>query len=522
MKTIATYSVHGEAFKTLLEAALRASGLTGSAPFSGGCSESFFDTFDWRLYKEGLQCRRRGEAFELSRLDGEGKPLSAKPRRPAHAKFAKDFPQGPFREALAGICQLRALIEVCSVRRSFVETKLLDASEKTVAKVRYERVFADGEERGELVSFLSVVAMKGYREEAEALCRELDARGLPRLFADHDELRLALGASGRSPDDYSSSFQAPVKRGMSCREAASSILLKLMETMSRNVGGVVNDTDVEFLHDFRVASRRIRSAVSQIKGVFPEEDALRMKRDFASIGKLTNKLRDLDVLLLARQDCEEAVPEELRPGLASFFKSLEARRAAEFAKLSAELSAPGRAKTLRRWIEYLESSASLPRQANSSRQVERLAGLFILKRLKRVLKSADRLDERSPDVEMHALRIECKKLRYLLEFFGPLFESRGVDKLLGRLKRLQDFLGGLNDLSVQQRFLSESLSRLPLKDQGSILPAAALGALIAKLYESRRKLKGSFSKVFDKFLDSEEFGELQTVFKSKSKDRGSE
>lgn len=514
MKTLAAYSVHGEAFKPLLEEALKSAGLSGFAPLSGSLREVFLDTFDWRLYKEGLQCRRKGDdVFELSRLDCEGRSMTAKPLRPAHTKFAKDFPHGAFRNALSDICHLRALIEVCSITRVYTESKLVDLSGKPVARIRHERVSSEGESGGELLSVLYIAPMKDCADEAEALCRELDARGLARLQATHDELRMALGAAGRSPDDYSSSFAAPVGLGMTCREAAAAILLKLIATMSRNVGGVLDDTDVEFLHDFRVASRRIRSAVSQIKHVFPEADAARMKRDFTAIGKRTNKLRDLDVLLMSRADCEDSIPEELRPGLESFFEEIEAHRRDEFSKLVSSLMSTRRSKTLKRWTEYLKTSSSLPRQANSDKPVEQLAGRFILKRLKRVLKSADRLDERSPDAEMHALRIECKKLRYLLEFFGPLFDSKGVGRLVGRLKRLQDFLGGLNDISVQSRFLSESLSRLSMKTSSSTIPAAALGALIARLYDRRRKLKGSFSKVFDKFLDSSEFEALEAVFK---------
>jgi CHAD domain-containing protein len=271
---------------------------------------------------------------------------------------------------------------------------------------------------------------------------------------------------------------------------------------------------VEFLHGFRVASRRIRAAVAQMKKVYPEADALRLKRDFANIGRLTNKLRDLDVLLMARAEYEEAVPVELRPGLASFFHELEGRRALEFARLAEALKSPKHAKTLSYWREYLKNAEKLPARPNSGKAVETLAGAFISKRLKRVRKAAEALDERSPDAEMHKLRIECKKLRYLFEFFGPLFDAKGVERVVGRLKRLQDFLGGLNDLSVQQSFLTESLAQMPIKGKDSIMAAAALGALVARLCEARQKLKGSFSKVFDKFLDSEEYAELKLLFKA--------
>ena len=42
-----------------------------------------------------------------------------------------------------------------------------------------------------------------------------------------------------------------------------------LQTLRINEDGVRKDLDSEFLHDFRVAVRRTRSALSQIKGVFP-------------------------------------------------------------------------------------------------------------------------------------------------------------------------------------------------------------------------------------------------------------
>jgi len=517
MRLLARYSIHGDKWRPLAEAALKAAKLKPSQESQSSVRELYYDTFDWRLFKEGLHCRRKGDVFELSSVDGSGPHLHARPRRPSRARFAKDFPQGKFRDSLEEICEIRALIEVCSVVRKAAEFKILDSHDKTIGKIRIERIRADGESSEELLSLLELHQLKGYEEEIAPLKEALDAGGLPPLGSGHSVLSLALGAAGRTPDDYSSSFEPPVFRGMSCRAAAVAILSKLMETMGRNLGGVVNDTDMEFLHDYRVSIRRIRSALSQIKGVFPDSDVLRFKRDFGHIGRLTNRLRDLDVLLLSRQDCEDSVPEELRPGLRAFFASLDGFRSAEFKRLSSELSAQTRFKTVKRWQDYLDSAKKLPPMRNSEITVESLAGSFILKRLKRVLKAADKLDEDSPDSEMHSLRIECKKLRYLLEFFGPLYESRGVSKIVGRLKGIQDFLGGLNDLSVQQRLLASSLSTLPRKGSKSILAAAALGALIAKLCERREKLKRNFSKVFSKFLDSSEFDELAKSFASKGR-----
>ena len=60
------------------------------------------------------------------------------------------------------------------------------------------------------------------------------------------------------------------------------------------------------------------------------------------------------------------------------------------------------------------------------------------------------IDDDSPDEALHRLRIDAKKLRYLLEFFRALYPPKEIGAVVGALKSLQDNLGDFNDLSVQQ------------------------------------------------------------------------
>ena len=62
------------------------------------------------------------------------------------------------------------------------------------------------------------------------------------------------------------------------------------------------------------------------------------------------------------------------------------------------------------------------------------------------------------DSDVHQLRIECKKLRYLLEYFTPLYVPNqghlGIQHRANvkQLKQLQDRLGAFNDTSNQLDF----------------------------------------------------------------------
>jgi CHAD domain-containing protein len=84
---------------------------------------------------------------------------------------------------------------------------------------------------------------------------------------------------------------------------------------------------------------------------------------------------------------------------------------------------------------------------------------FARKRLdrleRRVLETGSDLDGNGP-MQLHQLRIECKKLRYATEFFSPVIP--GLDDFIGQLKGLQDLLGVLNDVSVMSGLLDDLLA----------------------------------------------------------------
>ena len=69
-----------------------------------------------------------------------------------------------------------------------------------------------------------------------------------------------------------------------------------------NEPGVRANLDTEFLHDFRVAIRRTRSLLRQIRHVIPLDVGRYFSTGFSWVGRLTGPLRDLDVLILALRE----------------------------------------------------------------------------------------------------------------------------------------------------------------------------------------------------------------------------
>ncbi len=78
-----------------------------------------------------------------------------------------------------------------------------------------------------------------------------------------------------------------------------------------------------------------------------------------------------------------------------------------------------------------------------------------LKILKRALRQGKALTDDSPASAVHELRITCKKLRYMMEFFKSLYPAAEIDELTGALKELQDNLGDFQDYEVHRVELYE-------------------------------------------------------------------
>ena len=245
--------------------------------------------------------------------------------------------------------------------------------------------------------------------------------------------------------------------------------------------------DTEFLHDFRVSLRKLRSVTGQVKGIFPEALTNVWKNKIGEICRRTNALRDYDVYILSRKRLEGMLPIELRAGLETFFQNLENERHIEARKVADFLSS----ETYKNQISTLQdawgSASSIEPAPNSARPIREVAAERILKRFRRIRQASKRITTETPDPMIHSVRIDCKKMRYLLECFGHLFPPESVDPLARQLAKLQNVLGRFNDTSLQQKYLLQEAARH--LESGESRLTLTLGGLIGSLHHEHSALR---------------------------------
>jgi CHAD domain-containing protein len=236
--------------------------------------------------------------------------------------------------------------------------------------------------------------------------------------------------------------------------------------------------------------------------------------EFAEVGRSTNRLRDLDVYLLSADRYRAMLSEDLASALDPLFDELAAERKREHASVVRILSGSRYRDLVKNWKKTLDEFGSPPFDAKrAGAPVDEVAERMIVRRYKRVMAAGGRIDDRSPDTDLHRLRISCKKLRYLLEFFASLYPPDNIGQLIKQLKKLQDNLGEFNDLSVQQAELRSFLGKPSARR--STVTSAAIGALIAKLENRHREVRREFADVFRVFAAPDNVDRFRKLFHTK-------
>lgn len=474
---------------------------------------AYLDTFDWRLYNNSRALTLAGKTLTLIVLDGDGESVQVEvDRRPV---FAADLPAGRLRTQIQPVLGVRALLvraEACALTSVF---RVLNGDQKTVCRLAVDAVTM---QPGNNVTddLIQLLPVRGYDRELAEIAARLVVNGSVAL-SPRDMYLAAMQAAGLQPGAYQPKPVVRLDPAMRADKAMKALLRAELEVIQTNEPYISQDIDTEFLHDYRVALRRARSALAEVKGVFSADTTRRLRTDLQVANRFSNELRDLDVYLLSEDRYRSMLPGQLRDGIAPLFDHLRSRRAAALAALSQALVSPQYRLVMDGWASFLNEP--IPRRAGSSigtRPILEIANQRIYRQVRQVLKSGRVITPESPDEKLHALRIECKKLRYLMELFAGLYEPRAISGLVKQLRILQDNLGDFNDLSVQEAYLMRTASEMAARRIPTPDTLMAIGALVAALDAERAEVRADFAETFAAFAARDNRQRFKQVFGSMS------
>lgn len=273
-------------------------------------------------------------------------------------------------------------------------------------------------------------------------------------------------------------------------------------------GDICSDRNVEALHSYRVALRRIRSVLSLCTGAFDPAQTAELKTRMKALMVPTGPLRDLDVWLLAEPECRAMVAKKHRAGLALVFQTLRGERATALAQLQSHLRSPVYLAEITALSEVFAEGGTAQPGPRGAEPAAALGRALIHARFLKTCKRAKGLSAKTPDAEVHALRIACKRLRYLLEVFSETLPPAPHKSLVARMKALQTALGVFNDASVQSAALGEILQAHPTLGRAEV---QSIKALRKALQQSQIRARAEVSHQLGKLLGAKTQALVQTL-----------
>ncbi len=307
-----------------------------------------------------------------------------------------------------------------------------------------------------------------------------------------------LGAPGL-PAGCSATFPAV--------QALDFIVSHLADVILHHAPGAIDGIDPEPVHQMRVAMRRLRSALQLLGRAADRPDLPDVKAGLKSLAHRLGPARDWDVFTRGTlRAAIAAFPDE--PALGPLAGAAQRRRDSAYAALASFLEGPafrqlgvslallcpgpaegeppegepaisgppGDEPSKAEPSALREASPSGPDGAPDGAapdapaapgtaspapaghpartDLKAFAAEALGKRRKRLRAAGRTIHELRAD-ELHAIRLDAKRLRYVAEFFAPLYPGHAPRRFVRRLAALQEQLGLLNDGAAIDALLGE-------------------------------------------------------------------
>ena len=483
--------------------------------------DTYLDTFDWALMKKKLSLRYRtanGEA--MFTMKGMG-TIEAGIAKRMEREIALDRPVDDPADVAAK--RLRDLVgEIIYPRQ------LLEHIQVRTDRRRY-RVSSPEGAKIELAFDTSSFSLRGlHKPKRTGKLHELEGElldgpvtalsALASLFAQTfsfapstaSKLEVAIERfkvsipSKKLPEEYAVCLDD--RLDLAVRKILSYQLGRFREQLP----GLQQDLDTEFVHQARVATRRMRSALRLFRDAVPQATGAYLAGELQWLGGVLGAVRDLDVFLLNLSLFKDRLLRFPARKRKVFENWIVRHRRAPFTALGEALASARFINLERRLIRFLDGPLpQRPRAPLAVKQVGEVAPAIIKEKFDAVLAQGAKVLENPKIKQFHLLRIEMKKLRYACEFMAPAYGG-AFDPFIDRTVDIQDCLGEIQDTVFTRAFIDYLFAAWKDKLIGPAL-VFILGEICQLQGEIALDRQGRFGKIWERFAAEETLEQLREI-----------
>jgi len=312
-----------------------------------------------------------------------------------------------------------------------------------------------------------------------------------------DRGALALEALGRTEPGGHAPAELRVAGADTLAAAARKVVGQQLLKIRANAEGTLLDLDPEYLHDMRVGTRRLRSALRIFGPALGARRAESLRMELGWLARLLGEVRDLDVFIAGLHGQAERLGEARRIA-ETLERELVSRRGPALEALQVALRGR-RYEALVRRVSALAATPVPRRPAPiAALTAGEAAPLFLARAHKRVVKQGRLAVPSGEAPALHRLRILFKRLRYASEFFAPAVGER-LDPLIKAMVRFQDCLGEHQDAVVAAGRIEALARELAVRGDLPVESLLDLGGLIQVQREIARARRDKLSGLWAQF-----------------------
>lgn len=433
----------------------RSPALAGAKPVRKRVVTQYFDTPDELLRRRGmaLRLRRLGSRW-IQSLKGGGEV-----RGGLHARGEWEFerPDASIDLSLFAATplarlpgarelhrRLRPAFTVDMVRTAWIVSPVPGARLEVALDVGEARAAAGSEP----ISELEIECLEGGVEAAFDLAARLLESAPMRLSAVSKAMR-GYRAFRAEPLRPAKARPVALDPAMTLDEAARAIVAGGLAHFQANEEGVLHSGDPEFVHQARVALRRLRAELRLLREPAGRRRARAWREALRPLSAALGRVRDRDVF--AATSLPGALAAFGDAALATRLGALvDKQRRRERRGAARALESPRAARTMLSISRWLATPGDVA--AARPQPLPDFAVRAIRDRHARVVSRTRRIGKLGPAAR-HRLRIEVKRLRYAADALGALFEQAGAKRYRDALAGLQDALGEANDAATARRLV---------------------------------------------------------------------
>ncbi|HUW13679.1 MAG TPA: CHAD domain-containing protein [Anaerolineae bacterium] len=330
--------------------------------------------------------------------------------------------------------------------------------------------------------------------------KRLGAFPAPVLEAAQAEQARVAPSIGDGPDRKSPA----VRWDDSMSTAGRKVLRFHFQHMLSHEPGTRQGAHIEELHDMRVATRRMRSAFRVFAPYFSPAVFRPLLKGLRRTGRVLGRVRDLDVFMEKAQLYLESLPEGEREHLGPLTEDWRERREVAHTRMLDHLDSKRYRRFVKDFRRFLTAEGegesphfSTPSEAQGALSVHQVVPGLIIERHDVVLGYDPLIGDASLET-LHGLRVDCKRLRYTLEFFVDILGSEAKDAIK-EVVRLQDHLGDLNDADVASRMLIGFLDQWSKLDRRDGIDTRGVASYLLTRLDELHTLYAAFPSRWRRF-----------------------